>query len=160
MGELTKFLLGKQEIVQEEKKPEDSRISFILAKFRERAKVKETAEIQKQEDAKPKTYVTYPVVGVTFEGRQAILEKYLDEYRNTGKQRKCELVPEPDNKYDKNAVAVYIEGEHEKEKVGYIAKDLNQDLKSTFDSILEVRVQSIGRTENGNIGLSIILTIG
>ena len=160
MNGITEFLLKKEEIVKEEPKLEDSRISLILAKFKERAKAKEMEEIQKQEDEKPKTYITHPVVGVTFEGRQTILEKYLEEYRNTGKQRKCELVPEPDNKYDKNAVAVYIEGNSCKERIGYIAKDLNQELKSTFDSILEVRVHSIGRTDNGNIGLSITLTIG
>lgn len=63
------------------------------------------------------------VVGVTFDNRQELLEKmYADvaglPAEGTPATIKGELVLEPDNTYDKNAIAVVVGGE----KVGYLSK--------------------------------------
>ena len=102
--------------------------------------------------------IDYPVVGVTFEGRQSILRKYFDENYKTGKRRNCRLELEDDNKYDKNAVAVYIIGDSITEKIGYISKDHNQFIRKEYAHIDFVRVKSIGLSDNSNIGLSITVT--
>ena len=61
--------------------------------------------------------ITVPVVGVTFEGRQLILESLYNDQENsvtlTGR-----LVREPDNKYDPGAIAVEVQSQ----KVGYIPR--------------------------------------
>lgn len=60
--------------------------------------------------------VIFSVVGVTFEGRQEIIRQL------TGYEA-CRIVPEPDNPYDKNALAVQVKLSDEIVKIGYVAKD-------------------------------------
>lgn len=83
--------------------------------------------------ALPKPRLTFPVTGSTFEGRQAHmiractmfdLKKELSNY-NGGLQ----LVPEPDNQYDKFAVKVLAATEYDSnanltnmQQVGYVPK--------------------------------------
>lgn len=57
------------------------------------------------------------VAGVTFEGRQAHIAKlcFNDPVR---------IVPEPENKYDANALAVHIAHEGIVYHVGYVPRDL------------------------------------
>ena len=54
----------------------------------------------------------YDVVGVTFEGRQEILDKFFKNTYKIGGSYAVRLVREPDNKYDPNAVKVLAEGKH------------------------------------------------
>lgn len=70
-----------------------------------------TATIQ---DAHPKKVHT-KIVGVTFEGRQEVLR----ECQRLGVQR-LELVLEPDNQYDENAVAVEARVGAKRLKLGYV----------------------------------------
>ena len=57
------------------------------------------------------------VVGVTFEGRQ---EKIATLTRG----KECILIPEPENRYDQNALAVWAQGETELLHVGYIPREM------------------------------------
>lgn len=102
--------------------------------------------------------IEYPVVGVTFDGRQEILQKYFDENYKTGKKRLCRLHHEVDNAYDKNAVAVYILGEGIEEKIGYISKKDNTFIVNEFSNIDSVQLNSIGFADDFHIGLSILIT--
>lgn len=112
-------------------------------------------EFLKNRELKKTKKVTYQVVGVTFEGRQNILQKYYQEHIKTGKKRACELIFEDDNKYDSNAIAVMICGDKGFEQVGYISKEVNKELRENFRNIKEVCVGSIGIGANSKIGLSL-----
>ena len=57
------------------------------------------------------------VNGVTFEGRQAYLEKLHGN-------EPCRVVPEPENPYDPNALAVHVAHNGDIYHVGYIPKEL------------------------------------
>lgn len=96
----------------------------------------------------------YNVVGVSFEGRQDILKKYLEQYKKSGKRRECQLFLDNQNKYDSNAIKVYICGD-EFESIGFISKEENKQLRSKFDKINRIKINSIGKTETGIIGVSI-----
>lgn len=67
------------------------------------------------------------VVGVTFEGRQSIIEEMI-----AGQQ--IMLKPEPENEFDQNAIAVYCcYPEHPDfvpEKIGYIPRDRAKEIGS------------------------------
>ena len=66
------------------------------------------------------------VAGVTFEGRQGIISML------TGKEP-VKIVPEPDNQYDPNALAVWVNRGGELARVGYVPRDL----AATFAPLLE-----------------------
>jgi hypothetical protein len=65
-----------------------------------------------------------------------------------------ELKPEPENKYDANAVAVYITlgGDDSPYHVGYVPKDVNQRLKPNAKYKLAYIGDAVG---TGNIGIII-----
>lgn len=66
------------------------------------------------------------VAGVTFEGRQGMIQKL------TGREP-VKIVPEPDNKYDKNALAVHVAHDGEIFHIGYVPRDL----AATFAPLLD-----------------------
>ena len=97
----------------------------------------------------------YPVVGVTFDGRQDILDRFYGGYAH-GHVYGVHLEKEDDNQYDCNAVAVELEthpGVYE--KVGYISKDANVLMRGNWDRIKKASLRSIGPNRNGQIGLAI-----
>jgi hypothetical protein len=98
----------------------------------------------------------YTVVGVTFENRQDILNNFYKTYQH-GSVHEVFLYKEDDNIYDKNAISVNIEVDGKVEKVGYISKDKNKELRNKFNEIKNTKVKSIGPNINGDIGLSIII---
>lgn len=57
------------------------------------------------------------VVGVTYENRQSIIATL------TGKEP-CRLVPEPENKFDPNAIAVHVATKDGVKHIGFIKKEL------------------------------------
>lgn len=70
------------------------------------------------------------VAGVTFEGRQQIIEEMIgDEI--------IQLRPEPDNKYDGNAIAVWVafppESGHEAAQIGYLPKEIAAQVAPHMD---------------------------
>ena len=67
------------------------------------------------------------LVGVTFEGRQAVISLLKGD-----EQLSCRR--EPENEYDKNAVAVDVLTGGEWLPIGYIAKDKNQEIAASMDA--------------------------
>ena len=73
------------------------------------------------------------LVGVTFEGRQAVISQLKG-----GEQLRCRR--EPDNEYDPRAVAVDVLLNDEWLPVGYIAKDKNQEIANSMDGGEEIKI--------------------
>jgi single-stranded-DNA-specific exonuclease len=57
------------------------------------------------------------VAGVTYEGRQAVIAKLRGD-------EPCRIQPEPENPYDKNALAVHIATADGVKHCGFIPRDL------------------------------------
>lgn len=66
------------------------------------------------------------VAGVTFEGRQGIISML------SGKEP-VRIVAEPDNKFDKNALAVHVSRGGSVEHIGYIPRDLAETFAPLLD---------------------------
>ena len=80
-------------------------------------------------------------VGVTFQNRQSILkELYMDWINDTVKYIDVKLEKEDNNPYDKNAIAIkLLDGSH----IGYISKEINQEIRAIFDNIEKVYITNI-----------------
>ena len=97
----------------------------------------------------------YPVVGVTFEGRQQILSDFFKGYHH-GAHYAVALEREPSNQYDPNAISVSLDvGGSDFRKVGYISKQDNQLLGKVLDKVKTARLKSIGPNYKGDLGLTI-----
>ncbi len=76
--------------------------------------------------------------------RQNVLERaftYLEEHN---RHVFAKIEAEPDNPYDKHAIAVYVMSSSDYEKVGYIAKELTQYVHPVlYDKSLDVSVKKI-----------------
>lgn len=89
---------------------------------------------------------SFYVVGVTFEGRQEVLGMMLERFTAKGTQFPAKLVLEDDNKFDQYAVKVQAELEgYGFLDIGYVPRDINQDLRALIPKINEVRIISVGR---------------
>jgi hypothetical protein len=73
------------------------------------------------------------LVGVTFEGRQAVISTL------TGKEQ-LRVRREADNEYDPNAVAVDVLKGEEWLPIGYIAKDKNLEIAKSMDADIPVEI--------------------
>ena len=71
--------------------------------------------------------VPFKVLGVAYKGRQISLKKAYESLEED-KPVQAKLQPEPDNDYDQQTIAVYINYHSGWDKVGYIAKELTSDL--------------------------------
>lgn len=92
------------------------------------------------------------LVGVTFEGRQDIIKMLKgDEPLRTRR--------EPENEYDKNAVAVDVQIAETWHPIGYIAKDKNQDICNAMDAGNEIyiAIASITGQDKKSLGVNIAL---
>ena len=67
------------------------------------------------------------VAGVTYEGRQEYLSRLTGE-------EPVRLVPEPENQYDNNAIAVYIATKDGVKHCGYIPKELAAQIAPVMDN--------------------------
>jgi len=112
------------------------------------------AELSKKLNIPSKRWRDYHVVGVTFEGRQKVLAEFFKTYK-VGKRYDVVLMPENNNAYDSNAISVALEVNGKYQCVGYIPKELNQELRNEMNFIASSRLKSIGYGTNGNIGLTI-----
>ena len=75
----------------------------------------------------------FAVVGVTFENRQEYLQElYSDMVSNNIKSFTVDLIPEPENPYDPNAIAVVLKNGN---NIGYVSKDFNEEIKEILDKI-------------------------
>lgn len=80
------------------------------------------------------------VAGVSFEGRQAYLEALLGD-------EPVKIVPEPDNKYDANALAVHIAINGSVCHCGFIPKDLAAEIAPLLDG--EAVMATIAHVQGG-----------
>jgi len=87
------------------------------------------------------------VVGVTYEGRQELIEQLREgDYGR--------LVPEPTNPYDVNAIAVHIPHDGEVFHIGYIKREFAAEVAPKMEGeSLDCRIHSIsGGYDNGYDG--------
>jgi hypothetical protein len=70
--------------------------------------------------------VVFTVRGVTFEGRQEVLARMLGN-------EPIKIVPEPENQYDPNALAVYVALSGEVLQVGYVPKERAAEIALLLD---------------------------
>lgn len=97
----------------------------------------------------------YNVVGVTFEGRQQVLQEFFRNYKVGGKYD-VSLEKEDDNQYDPNAIAVSLDmGNSDFRKVGYISRQDNVLLGKVLGKLKTAKLRSMGPNRNGDIGLTI-----
>ena len=99
---------------------------------------------------------TFFVVGVSFENRQSLLSPIEADHMKTGKRYPVELLPEPQNQYDPNAVAVLVEFNSQKVKIGYVPRECTQDVLGKCDK-LKCKVLSIGRNDKDVIGVKVLI---
>ena len=97
----------------------------------------------------------YNVVGVTFDGRQEILSDFFRGYKHGGNYG-VSIESEPENQYDKNAIAVRLDvGNGNYKHVGYISKQDNELLGKVMDKVKTAKLHSMGPNYKGDIGLTI-----
>lgn len=95
--------------------------------------------------------VSFNVTGVTFEGRQEVLRRHFNCFKD-----KVEFVRESDNPYDQCAIKVLVGGEH----AGYVPRkdengeDFNTVFSEMMDSIVDVTF-SIGMNHRNKFGMKV-----
>lgn len=77
-----------------------------------------------------KNSYSFNVSGTTF--RQDNVKKAFELYCESDSLN-INIIPEPENKFDKNALAVFCDFNDEKLHVGYVPKEINQDLLNCID---------------------------
>lgn len=70
--------------------------------------------------------LTFKIAGVTFEGRQEIISLL------TGKEA-VRMLPEPENAYDKNAIAIEVSRGGEISKIGYVPRELAKEFAPALE---------------------------
>lgn len=99
----------------------------------------------------------FKVAGVTFEGRQAHIAKL-----HGGEP--CKIVPEPENPYDKNALAVHVATGGMIYHVGYVPRDIAAVVAVYLDgeSLIAKVVEVLGgfetrEGETASLGLRVMV---
>lgn len=107
----------------------------------------------------PTRTLNIKVAGVTFEGRQLIIAELSGN-------EPCKIVPEPENKYDRNALAVYVAHKSGVFHVGYIPKEYAAEIaphlegESVVGAVSEVTGGFETRSgETASLGLRICVEI-
>lgn len=92
------------------------------------------------------------LVGVTFEGRQAVISTLKGD-------EPLRVRREADNEYDPNAVAVDVKVGEELLPIGYIAKDKNLEIAKSLDAGIpvEIRLASLTGGDGKSFGVNIEL---
>lgn len=70
--------------------------------------------------------INFNVAGVTFEGRQEIIGWLIGN-------EPVQITPEPDNKYDKNALAILVAFQGEIYHIGYVPKESAAKIAPAID---------------------------
>ena len=103
-------------------------------------------------------YMKTNVAGVTYGNRQSVLDALSKQ-----KGVYFQLVREPDNKYDKNAVKVLaVNRDRQEFEVGYLPKDKNEAIAKALNAKKMAFVKryghtgSVGRNMNRGLVLEII----
>ena len=127
--------------------------------------LEKTDDLREDLETKPKTKEagSFYVAGVTFENRQDILSRLEEECYTTAKKRIARFTPEPENKYDENAIKVEVDfGDSGWLCIGYVPKTINCDFKKIIDSgrLLGAKIASVGRPENGKpLGAKVVYEV-
>ena len=88
------------------------------------------------------------LAGVTFDGRQSVCAKLFENV-------KLSLVREPENQYDKNAVAVIFEGQ----QCGYVPRELARILAEFIDSGLALEAVVTSLVGGGDLSIGVNVRI-
>lgn len=109
------------------------------------------------------------IVGVTFKNpdgssRQELLEKLYDEYYTEGYEDEIglRLVREPDNRYDSNAVAVYVDSPPEYQgQIGYLPGPRAEWIGPAMDEdrLVGAELASMGLSKTSKVGLTLLVKI-
>lgn len=107
-------------------------------------------EIVKHRSVKPSIYdhIFTKVAGVTFNGRQSLIN-----HLQNGQM--LELRREPLNPFDPNAIAILTNGN----QIGYINKDLAQQLSASMDAGIKYKCQIRSVTGGGDLNFGINIGI-
>jgi len=108
---------------------------------------KESKDIKQKDDGYIPKEICAKIVGVTVENRQSTVEKL-----KVGEI--VVLIREPNNQYDKDAIAVYNESS---EMLGYIPKDIESDLAKAMDE--GTGYEASVRSKSGGNGFNYEATI-
>lgn len=85
--------------------------------------------------------IEFAVVGVTFDNRQELLsELYSDSIKNGIDNIPVILKKEPENTYDKNAIAVLT---NDNQSIGYVSKDFNELIGEKIENIKRSYIKEI-----------------
>ncbi|XP_019642562.1 PREDICTED: LOW QUALITY PROTEIN: exonuclease 1-like [Branchiostoma belcheri] len=77
----------------------------------------------------------FKVMGVTYHKRyQDVLEEAYNAINDNNNTPKADIIPEPDNSFDPNAIAVRIYTDNGPEKVGYIQQALTQHVHQAINT--------------------------
>ena len=83
----------------------------------------------------------FAAVGVTFDNRQELLaELYSDSVKSGIDNIPVVLQKEPENQYDKNAVAIKTT---DGRSIGYVSKDFNEEIGEKIKDIKRSYIKSI-----------------
>ena len=97
--------------------------------------------------------VLIKVVGVTFEGRQALIAQL-----NIGDPAR--IVPEPDNPHDPNALAVHVAHGGAVHHVGYVKREVAAEIAPHFDGeSMDGKVYDVTGGGSYNYGLIVRVEI-
>ena len=95
----------------------------------------------------------FNVAGVTFEGRQNILKQLYHEYYSVAEKRDVMLVPEPDNKFDTQAVKVEVLSGPDHSLIGYVPRPFNVEVLELLkkDAIFNIKLVDISHVPEKEI---------
>ena len=104
---------------------------------------------------------SFQVAGVTFEGRQELLEKLQMDYIRNPDKKTVDFKSEPENQYDVNAIAVWVDIEGELKKIGYVPKAINLNFKEILNSgkFIRAKITSVANFEGGPLGAKVMFEI-
>ena len=95
--------------------------------------------------------IVFNAVGVTFDNRQEIYKKLVILPQEViEKELIFDLVREPDNKHDAKAIKIIVIRGDEEYHLGYIKKELAEELAPLFDDNIDMELRFLGFYSGGS----------
>ena len=89
-----------------------------------------------------KEYMQFAMVGVTFDNKQKILsDLFKESIKNKNMDCSVKLQEQKDNPYDENAIKII--SLYNGETIGYVSKEINQDIKKLLPQIKKSYINQI-----------------
>lgn len=102
--------------------------------------------------------IEFAAVGVTFDNRQDILnELYADSIKMGIDDIPVVLKKEPENPYDKNAIAILT---NDNRSIGYVSKDFNEFIGEKINNIKRSYIKEIYMNKKRIFNAMICIEIG